>query len=436
MPRVARGAPSVQPELVEAAEPEVDAMDSTGVYSTTVVAEQVEAAEIQRLKVEAAFASEPLSAEQHELSGAAGLDGSGADDVVSAVNTPAKRGRTREVKKEAVPVASAGSALAGFYQLDEADEKLKICLYGREGTRKTTGLATSTQAGPTLVVSAEGGLKASALKKHGVKVENLAVWPGPEDKAVTEAGLARRLEALHERLLAGFHRDPAFLYAVHLDSFSELFSVLRDQAQEGRVDKALAKPGVTEDMVDIDFVDRDDYGIATNQARKILRRFRDLPCHVVITALEKYDEKEDAIVPAVSPAIRIDLLGMVDMVLYSKVDPVTDEEDAPEFHRALTASGAKGATRGKDRYDALPRVLVEPTFVRILGYKTGELVESEDPLQVAYHEERARLASEHNQRELERAAKKAEQEAAKAAKETATPTRRSRAKAAPAVPAA
>ncbi len=271
-----------------------------------------------------------------------------------------------------------------------------------------------------MFINAEGGAKVSALRKHGVDPERLLVWPAPSDPPITAPNLARRLEGLHEQLLSGFHDDPDFLFLISIDSFTEVFSVLRDQAQETRVGRASKRLQGKAELADleVDFVDRDDYGIATNQARKLLRRFRDLPCHVVLTALEKYEEKTDETVPAVSPAIRVDLLGMVDTILYSKVAPLVD--DGEEFHRALTAEGGGGSTRGKDRYDFLPRVLVEPTFERILQYKLGELTEETDPLQVAYNATREELAAE-------QAAKEAAREEAKAARVKKAPARRSRA---------
>jgi len=165
---------------------------------------------------------------------------------------------------------------------------------------------------------------------------------------------------------------------VIFDSATEIVPALVDQVAQDRMDKS-AKRGTPIEGVDAFFTDRSDYGTMSKMFRDILRKFRDLPTHFVVTALERRDVDEDTgkvhYGPAVTPGVQADLLGYVDVVLACSA--ADDENNLP--FRALTRSSGK--YRGKDRLGVLPKVLVEPTMPRLLAYENGELTEAKDPLQ-------------------------------------------------------
>lgn len=261
-----------------------------------------------------------------------------------------------------------------FPKMDHADEHINLLLWGREGSAKTTNACSAANLGPILVVNAEGGLKMKALKRQGINTDNIRVWPNPKDPVdITHESL----EELYWTLKAILEEDPNAIYAVVLDSASEITETMVSNVSNDRL-KKVRKRGVVVDDYDAFETDRNDYGVMAKHFRDIARKMRDLPCHFILTALERRDVDEDSgktmYGPAVSPSLQKDLLGYVDLVIYMKAA----DEDVPAF-RGLTKM--QGKFRAKDRMGGLPRVLAEPSFERILAYDNDELVESDDPIQ-------------------------------------------------------
>lgn len=260
-----------------------------------------------------------------------------------------------------------------FVSLDDSTENTNTLLYGREGSGKTTALArlaNLSRPGKVLVMNAEGGLKKQALIKRGVDVSRVAVWPDPaKGQVLTFKGL----DQVYRRLKADLMADPGSWVGVGMDSATEVHQALLNEAQGKRV-LAVQNKGAD---VDEHFVDISDYGTMSKMFRDLLRKFRDLPCHFVVTALERRDVDKDTgkpqYGPAVTPGLQSDLMGYVDWVLMMKAA----DEDGP--FRALTRANSR--YRAKDRYDVLPKVIAEPMMDRLIGYLAGEITEDEDPFQ-------------------------------------------------------
>lgn len=272
-----------------------------------------------------------------------------------------------------------------FAPLEDTTDTYNMCFWGREGGGKTTGLATAANIAPEgskiLVVNAEGGLKLAAMKRRGIDTSKIVIYPNPErNERLTRAGLDR----VYRRVNADLTRDPKSWYMVAWDSVTEVHEAIVGQVSEARVEKARKRiedaGGVQVlDEADEFFTDRDDYGTMSKMVKDLLRKFRDLPCHFVATALERrdVDEKTSKVTygPAVTPGLQNALLGYMDLNLYFK----QEDEDGP--YRALV-SGVS-TYRTKDRMGGLPKVIAEPSFERILAYTDGTLVAEEDPLQQA-----------------------------------------------------
>jgi len=269
-----------------------------------------------------------------------------------------------------------------FSDLDDSDDYLRVLLYGPEGTRKTTGaclMTRLTRPGKVLVVNAEGGLKKQALRKHGVDTSRIAVWPNIQSgEQVTFAGLER----LFYRLSSDLTDDPFSWLGVIWDSATDIHQGMLDQVVAADIAKQTAileknvgrRPGniVLRDAFERD---GDDYTRMSNQFRMLLRKYRYLPCHMVVTALERIDGEGRKAVsgPGVTPAIGKDLRGYMDMVLSLQVAQLPGgfvgfAETVPTLNR-----------RAKDRFDVLPAELPNPTFDRLLSYITGELTVDNDP---------------------------------------------------------
>lgn len=263
-------------------------------------------------------------------------------------------------------------ASSWFTELSDEAEYTKALFYGREGTGKTTAAAKASTNGRVLVINSEGGLKRTALKQQGVDTSQIAVWP-PEGTDIS----ARSLEDLHQNLLEDLHDNPDAWYAVVIDSLTEIHHLLRENATAERVRKSRTE-------LDPDFVDRDDYGKMTAQLRKLIRRFRDLPCHVLVIALEKDDETAQEIRPSLTPALNTDVLGYMDVVV---------RFGSPDGSFRGRIKGTE-RIRAKDRFGILPEILAEPSFPRVQAILDGDLDLSTDPDQIAMNEATAKARAE------------------------------------------
>lgn len=298
----------------------------------------------------------------------------------TAAKTPAPEAPVNEEPLPTEEEAATGSDW--FVSLGDVIDHTNTLLYGREGAAKTTNAARIANAvpaslppgkGKVLVINAEGGLRKQALSNRGVNTDRIVLWPDPRSNhRVTH----KALDTIHRKLKADLADDPESWFAVVFDSATEIHTALLDVVQQQRV-QSLRDRGI--ENVDEHFVDVADYGKMSKAFRDILRKFRDLPCHFVVTALERRDVDKDTgkpqYGPAVTPGLQSDLLGYVDFVLMCKAA----DEDGP--YRALTRSNSR--YRAKDRFDVLPKVLATPFMDRVLGYVTGELTEENDEEQQA-----------------------------------------------------
>lgn len=293
--------------------------------------------------------------------------------------TAKKAAAKAPAKKAAATPASADEAMDDwFVSLDDVIDHTNTLLYGREGSAKTTNATRLANAfshlprgkGMVLVINAEGGLRKGALRNRGIDTDKIVLWPDPKKhERVTPVSLNR----IHLKIKADLEKDPESWGGVIFDSATEIYQALLDYAQQKRI-AGLVRQGKD---VDEDFVDIADYGNMSKMFRDSLRKFRDLPCHFVVTALERRTVDKDTgrptYGPDVTPALQSDLLGYVDFVLMCK----PEDEDGP--FRALTRANSR--YRAKDRFDVLPQVIAEPFLDRLLQYVDGSLTADTDPLQ-------------------------------------------------------
>lgn len=268
--------------------------------------------------------------------------------------------------------------------LTEVKEPLSVLYYGDGGTGKTTHLCHMAKLGPVLVFNAEQGLKRKALERNGVDVGNIEVYDGEYTyKAV---------EAEWRRLLTALEKDPDTYAGIVWDSVTEITKKLLDDI----VAKAYAKAERQGKDREETFVALEDYGVMSEQVRKLMRKYRDLPCHFGVSALERRDvDKNDSRVvyrPAVTPALISDLYGWFDIVIHTTVESFGDEQ-----YCGLTKP--LGKYRGKDRYKILPKTLVDPTFDRVALYVDETLEVASDP--VMQRAQEARQAWENQEQEGE-----------------------------------
>jgi len=282
--------------------------------------------------------------------------------------TPAK---TKNAQLELGGVESTASSQDLFGDMEDVVEYVRALFYGQEGSGKTTAALLMTKYGKVLVVDAEGGLKKKALASQGVDLSLVRTWP-PKGTAVTAGGL----DKVYDTLKADLEKDPESWAGIVIDSATDTVQALTAQVSNKRIERNRNK-GAEIEEVDEYFTDVADYGTMSKMFVDKLRKFRDLPLHVVYTALERRDvdknTSEVSFGPAVTPGVATPLLGYVDIVMHFSAD----DGDAP--FRSI--SKQSGKYRTKDRFGTLPRVLAYPTMPRIIDYIECNLDAATDPLQ-------------------------------------------------------
>lgn len=273
--------------------------------------------------------------------------------------------------------------------LSETSDPTRVLYYGEGGVGKTSAMMGMARLGKILVINAEKGVKASALKKLGIPIKNIEVYPGPGEK-ITYESLAAEIQRVSDAL----EKDPNAYVGLVWDSATEILSALLDEAVAAGYVKA-QRLGKSRERF---FVDIADYGTVTTQLRQLIRASMDLPVHFAVSALAKREQDDDgtvAYVISVTPAFRKDLVGWVDIVMYNDTITIGDED----VYRGL--SRPRGKFYGKDRLGALPPRLMNPSFDRIVGYV-------EEKIQVATDPEMARVKKMLDAHELKTAASAAE----------------------------
>lgn len=270
------------------------------------------------------------------------------------------------------PTIDDGSAahLIG-YALDDVEDTVNGLWYGDPGSGKTTDVLTAANAGVVILINAEGGAKLRPLRQRGIDTSMIRLYPKPGQKVTYE-----KLESLYWGIKSELDTHPGSIVAVVWDSLTEIHKALLDDAVAAGYRKAQQQHKDRDEF----FVDRQDYGTMSEQMRKLLRRYRDLPCHFLMTALTRRDQDDDGVVtylPAVTPALQTDVMGFVDVICHTTV---RGDGDKAEFQGEFAPVGK---FRGKDRFGALPRKLVDPTFERVLQYVRDEVTTDTDPIQQA-----------------------------------------------------
>jgi hypothetical protein len=277
--------------------------------------------------------------------------------------------------------------------LADAEEHINGLWWGREGGGKTTDVLTAANRGRVLVVNAEGGIKKRPLREFGIDLDSIVPWPprGREDELTIA-----NLESLAWQIRAQLQADPNAWYAVVWDSITEIYEVAVGGVRAAEFEKNANAPVAKQKEYRNDpyFTDISDYGTATAQMRHLLRLYRDLPCHFLVTALERRDVDDDTgkvqYGPAVGPAFQKDLLGYMDITINAEATELRIGADKKvDLRDEFTGrTRSDGLSRAKDRLKALPRFMPVPTFERVVDYVEDRITEDSDPLVKDWHEAR------------------------------------------------
>jgi hypothetical protein len=234
---------------------------------------------------------------------------------------------------------------ARMYRLSDVDPHLKVGVYSRPGVGKTALVGSMVEMCPedkiVIIGDAEHGDTTLRLHYPPSKYPNLRIFP-----------IEKAEDCNDMYMFCLMNKDR--IYGVALDTLTEIQKkfmgkILRENHQ--------ANP----QKHDPDVAQLADWGKNTEQMRKLIRAFRDLPMHVWFTAHHDVDKDEQTgareLGPAVTPKLRVDFTGAVDVIGYM----FAVEEEGKTVRRMLTQPTQQ--VIAKCRMESrVPRVMNNPKF--------------------------------------------------------------------------
>lgn len=210
----------------------------------------------------------------------------------------------------------------------EENPKINVLVYGFPGAGKTRLSGTMAAFSNPLILSAESGLLSlrKLQKEMGVKFKYLDIKDFNE-----------MIEAYNFLLLGKHDYD-----AVVIDSITEIQQACMDKIlEEEKRDKALIQ----------------DWGTLATRMISLIRKFRDLPMHCMVTCLAEQDKDETTGMVCIRPLVQGQLKEKIDAyfdeVLYLASKEVKGEDGKPKVVRWLETQNTT-RIRAKDRSGELP----------------------------------------------------------------------------------
>jgi len=242
----------------------------------------------------------------------------------------------------------------------EAVEFLNFMVYGEPGSGKTYLAATaqdSEDTKPILFLDVEGGV--TTLRKR-------------KDVDVVAVRSMDDVTRVHNDLF----RDTSHYYkTVILDSLSELQKLDMRTVMQAEKDKS-----PTPERVDVDAPTQRAWGISGEHVRRVVRAYRDLPCHTIMTALvgtefdtdEKGKEDKGHVklyYPLFPGKLRGEIPGFFDVVGFLQADADRQGNQT----RTLQVAKTKRVV-AKDRTASLGLIVKEPSIPMMWSMIHGEQV--------------------------------------------------------------
>lgn len=179
----------------------------------------------------------------------------------------------------------------------EIEKHFKVLVYGPPGVGKTT-LAATLDPEHTLFINIEGGMLSVA---------------GTKARATDQLRHVKDVEEMFWRI-AQDDEDLKWVTTLVVDSATELQTICLEDLVAAARTKNKSRS--------VDDIWLEDYGKSTAMLKRIFRHFRDLPKHVIMTALSKdimSDGKKKillATVPFLTAKLTASLMGYMDNVWY------------------------------------------------------------------------------------------------------------------------
>jgi hypothetical protein len=237
---------------------------------------------------------------------------------------------------------------------------IKAMIYAMNGVGKTRLAASASlvpEMCPVLMLDVEGGTK--SIRNIYPEVDVVRIKDVYDDKGKLLTSAWAKLGEVYEDLKKGGKYK-----TIIVDSLTEIqqlsmVNVLRNEfAKNSERDPELPQLR--------------DYGKVNIQIRKFVRAMRDLDAHVIFTALEQ-QAKDDRtgkmyIRPSLPGKLADEVPAFLDEVFYMKVDWETDKQTKERTPVRYLLAQPDGTHVAKDRSDALPLYLTNPTMADIAAF--------------------------------------------------------------------
>ena len=240
---------------------------------------------------------------------------------------------------------------------------LKFMVYGDPGVGKTV-LAATAMGDPTLrevlFINIESGiLSITDPKALGV----------PELPDVLDFNSFKQLDDIFYFLVTQDHKYKT----VVVDSLSELQKYNLDKIVGSKMGQK-SKSG--QSRISPDDIWQEDYGESTQEMRRVVRKFRDLPMHVLFTchAVVSQDEaRVETVRPALTPKLCTSVMGYLDVVgyLYTKEEKGPDDDEAVLRRKLLVQPHGKFKAKDRSPGGKLGTILTQPTMAQIMSLIRG-----------------------------------------------------------------